>query len=200
MATRKKLGATVAQSVLKEFNHLCALCGKERPQIHHIDGNNSNNVESNLLPICPNHHLLDAHSPTDPIDPVLLAFFRRHKDPSIFTSQFKALFVRMRFLLELDKYNFRDYEQRADELVHFVRYLELGLFYSEKLATLLIWQAPDRGISLSAPQAYYDRMEAEDRATYLQQLKNNSGPALELLVELLRFQAWRNDAKYAFQA
>jgi hypothetical protein len=44
----------IKDSVLREFNHRCAICGKERPQIHHIDENPANNDPLNLIPLCPN--------------------------------------------------------------------------------------------------------------------------------------------------
>jgi len=199
MATRKKIGATLATKILKEFNHLCALCGKESPQIHHIDGKNSNNIESNLLPICPNHHLLDAHSPTDPLNPAILSLFREYKDPTILTSQFKALFTRMCFLRELNLYNFRNYQNSARELTSFVGYLEMGPFYSSRIRELIEWEEPTRMNSLSGTQEYYDRLESEDAAAYLKQLKTNSLTAIHLLIEQLRFQSWRTERKYAFQ-
>ena len=48
---------TVKEAVLKEYNHLCSICGAPRPQVHHIDEDNANNDPLNLLPLCPNHHL-----------------------------------------------------------------------------------------------------------------------------------------------
>ena len=37
----------------------CAICGfKHLVDIHHIDKNNKNNIPSNRIPLCPNHHFL----------------------------------------------------------------------------------------------------------------------------------------------
>jgi predicted restriction endonuclease len=63
--------------VLKEFNYKCAICGKERPQVHHIDENPSNNDLLNLIPLCPNCHLIDQHNPTIPVDIEKLKLFRQ---------------------------------------------------------------------------------------------------------------------------
>ena len=39
----------VRDSLLDEFNHRCAVCGVDRPQVHHIDENPSNNDPLNLI-------------------------------------------------------------------------------------------------------------------------------------------------------
>lgn len=36
----------------------CVLCGFEFSDIHHIDEDHSNNAQSNLVSLCPNHHRL----------------------------------------------------------------------------------------------------------------------------------------------
>ncbi len=38
----------------------CAVCGKRQMSnhVHHIDGNKFNNLSSNLITLCPSHHLL----------------------------------------------------------------------------------------------------------------------------------------------
>ncbi|SPF50392.1 hypothetical protein SBF1_4740005 [Candidatus Desulfosporosinus infrequens] len=47
------------EEVMKEYSYMCAICGKGNPQLHHIDGENMNNVAMNLIPLCSNHHLID---------------------------------------------------------------------------------------------------------------------------------------------
>lgn len=40
----------------------CEICGEEGPKglfdVHHIDENHANNIEYNLVTLCPNHHRL----------------------------------------------------------------------------------------------------------------------------------------------
>lgn len=54
--TQIKIDTSVA--VLFGADHCCCMCRNRntRPTIHHIDGNPDNNKESNLVPLCPNHH------------------------------------------------------------------------------------------------------------------------------------------------
>lgn len=43
----------------KHYEQRCAICGWDLcVDVHHIDGNNKNNEPSNLIPLCPNHHVL----------------------------------------------------------------------------------------------------------------------------------------------
>lgn len=34
----------------------CLFCGEDRPQIHHMDGDYTNNAPENLMPLCTEHH------------------------------------------------------------------------------------------------------------------------------------------------
>ena len=89
---RKKLSIATRDAVLKEFNHLCAVCGGIGPQVHHVDEDNSNNVVENLLPLCPNCHLRDQHNPTRRHAVEKLQLFRKYKDPfSLLTRQSNLL-------------------------------------------------------------------------------------------------------------
>jgi hypothetical protein len=140
MSNRRQLiPKSVRDALLNEFNHRCAMCGGDRPQIHHIDENPSNNTLDNLIPLCPNNHLLDSHNPTHPIEPDKLRLLRRFKDPMILSPSFDPLFRRARFLLQL-----RDVpldvevtEAQIAELVAFVRALVMGDFYASRLSELL---------------------------------------------------------------
>ncbi|MDQ3011542.1 MAG: HNH endonuclease, partial [Acidobacteriota bacterium] len=78
--------------MLKEFNYRCAICAIDNPQLHHIDETPSNNDPMNLVPLCPNCHLIDQHNPTRTLDPIKLSLFRKFKDPFILKSQFDPLF------------------------------------------------------------------------------------------------------------
>ena len=60
---------SIKRYLLEKYNNCCAVCGwheinpytgKVPLEVHHIDGNWQNNVESNLTILCPNCHSLTA--------------------------------------------------------------------------------------------------------------------------------------------
>lgn len=55
---RRSIPKTVVDRVLSSTGHQCCFptCFIEDVQLHHIDGDPSNNSEENLIPLCPNHH------------------------------------------------------------------------------------------------------------------------------------------------
>lgn len=188
---RKSIPAATKAAVMKEFRQLCAICGKASPQIHHIDEDPGNNDPDNLLPLCPNCHLLDQHNPTAQIDPRKLKLFRRYKDPLILSPQFEPLFRRMRFILDALDRRF-DYDQdsgMAYELVDFVSNLEMGAFYSGKLKKLIC----DFGAAVSmldGDPEHHAQWLAIEEASYEECLDRGAAEAVDLLVELLRYQRW----------
>src|ERR1051326_3314497 len=98
MKKRPSIPTKTKQQVLSEFNHRCSICGADRPQLHHIDENPENNDPLNIIPLCPNCHLIDQHNPSAQVDPGKLRMFRLHKDPAILKPQFHPLFLRLLFL------------------------------------------------------------------------------------------------------
>jgi len=47
----------IKEQVFERAGHKCQYCGNEiSPQIHHIDGDRTNNNPKNLIVLCPNHH------------------------------------------------------------------------------------------------------------------------------------------------
>ena len=194
----KKLTTALELKVKKQFNHLCAICGKANPHIHHIDGDHYNNDEKNLLPLCPNHHLLDAHSPTDPINPQKLVLFRTYRDPTILLPQFHPVFARMRFVLVFSATDFdaKSFAAKAEELAHFVGHLEMGGFYGEQLKKLLCLRAPLPMPVINPSIEYYEAREKEILKLYLSQVESNIAEAVQLIIEQLRFQTWRQISRY----
>lgn len=55
---RPKVPRKIADDILFRSDRKCCICRRQgiRPQIHHIDGNSSNNDPDNLIPLCPNCH------------------------------------------------------------------------------------------------------------------------------------------------
>ncbi len=199
--TRTAIPKPVQEQVLNEYNHLCAVCGKERPQLHHIDEDPSNHDPMNLIPLCPNNHLIDVHNPTQPIEPELIKLLRKFKDPTVLTSQFHPLFVRVRFLDELEhKTDGISLTEKVSELVEFVKELEMGSFYASRIQKILSEPAywglnPFYGPS--NPQELFEEKKRQEEysSTYREQLRNARDQIYSLIVELLRFQPWRLEIK-----
>jgi hypothetical protein len=191
MNRRTTIPKATREQVLAEFNHRCAVCGAERPQVHHIDENPANNDPLNLLPLCPNCHLTDHHNPTRPIDPLKLTLFRKYKDPAILKPQFEPLFSRTRFLFDLSEpVGYDALKSRTSELRDFVSVLEMGAFYSSRLHQL-IGPPPGRGfVDLYEPDEVTQHWWREHEREYREQLVTNREAVLALVVELLRYQRW----------
>jgi hypothetical protein len=188
--TRPPIPKQLKERVLAEFNHRCAICGMDRPQIHHIDENPGNNVTGNLLPLCPNCHLVDQHNPTAPTDPRKLRLFRQYKDPVILSAEFHPLFRRFAYLLDPDPQATRDSLSAAGvELVAFVNALKMGGFYHVRIADLVIHSSP-RVSSFDEPaDAMHQELEQRKRE-YLEKLRQNREQVIELIIEMLRYQDW----------
>jgi hypothetical protein len=179
-------------SVLAEFNHRCAICGADKPQVHHIDENPSNNDPTNLIPLCPNCHLVDQHNPTRLIEPEKLKLFRKHKDPTILKPQFHPLLNRIRFLDSIDDdADARELASMATELADFVAALEMGSFYSKQIVELL--ERPNYFRMWTGEPGETETHRAEDaqRAKeYREKLRRSRAQVYSLVIELLRFQKW----------
>jgi hypothetical protein len=189
---RPSIPKAIRDMVLNEFNHRCAMCGADRPQIHHIDGDPANNVPENLLPLCPNNHLLDSHNPTQPVDADKLRLLRQFKDPLVLSPAFDPLFRRTLFLLQLRDIPFNQdvIESQAEELVAFVRALAMGTFYADRLQQLLSYP-PNPGV-WTENSSELEIRQHRDRSILMfrGKLLSNRDAAVCLIVELLRYQPW----------
>lgn len=56
MLKRSSIPSRVIREVLFRNEAACCICGKSNVQIHHIDGNHSNNEMKNLAVLCSEHH------------------------------------------------------------------------------------------------------------------------------------------------
>lgn len=177
-------------AVLKEFNHRCSICGGDRPQVHHIDENPSNNDPLNLLPLCPNCHLSDQHDPTRTIEVPRLHLFRAKRDPLILHARFEPLWRRCKWLLQVDQFTMQQLSVHAEELASFVEAMAMGAFYAKQLRGLLEAPAMGRVSFTDTPAHVYEKWDREDTATYRTVLAENREAALGLVVELLRYQEW----------
>ena len=192
---RESIPKKIKDAILDEYDHRCAVCGGDRPHIHHIDEDPTNNDPENLLPLCPNCHLRDQHNPTRKIEITKLKLFRKHKDPGILKPQFHPIYVRQTFLdtVELNEEGVEILEKQANELIELVSSLEMGQFYSnrlnEKIGPLKIGFIMILG---DQPDPRYEKQRREGNIEYRKNLIANRESAQYLLVELLRYQPWAN--------
>ena len=192
---REAIPKGVREQVLDEYKHRCAICNGDRPQLHHVDENPSNNNIVNLIPLCPNCHLRDQHNPTAGIDIGRLELFRKYKDPIILSSQFYPLYKRFMYF-----YNIKDdsisevLDKQAKELIGFVGALKMGDFYGKQLEGLIV--SPARGLALKfgEPNAVFTGRLEEHSREHIAELRRNVGSAESLLIELLRYQDWKYNA------
>ena len=193
--TRAAIPKKLKDALLDEYDHRCAVCGGDRPHVHHINEDPSHNTLENLLPLCPNCHLRDQHNPTRKVDIPKLQLFRQYKDPAILKPQFHPIYLRQRYLdgVTPGEEPVTDLESHAKELIEFIEALEMGDFYGKRLAELV---APLRRAFImslgSGPDPHYDRQRRSANSDYRDKLIENRVAAQSLLVELLRYQGWAN--------
>ena len=189
---RPPIPKKVREEVLREYDHRCAVCGTDRPHIHHIDEDPSNNAVRNLIPLCPNCHLLDQHNPTKSVEQNRLQLFRDRKDPLILCTRFEPVFRRAKFLYGLEEaFAVDDVLAQSNELVRFVGSLNMGEYYGGQIAALLA--QPDSCcvmFSSDTPEWQFAAWAAKDRLAYKTSVLHHREEIFRLLVEMLRYQDW----------
>lgn len=192
--TRKAIPKKTKEAVLDEYDHRCAVCGGDRPHIHHIDEDASNNAASNLLPLCPNCHLRDQHNPTRKVEISKLKLFREFKDPAILLPQFDPIYQRQLFLesVEVNEESDDDLNASSEELVEFVAAFEMGEFYSRRIRDLIEDEFVVFSIASLVDDAGYRTRVRDANRKYREKLVANRHAAQKLLVEQLRYQSWAN--------
>jgi ubiquitin len=192
MAERRPIPKAVREQVMKEYKHHCAICGRDHPQLHHIDEDPSNNNPLNLIPLCPNCHMNGEHNPHEALGSGKLSFFRIHKHPFILKPQFHPLFTRLGFLDWSESLEYTQLTDAADELVRLIRMHAMGEFYAEQVGALVRMR---RAKVLTARSALDSvrrmaQQEIADRKQYPIQLASNRERVHKLVVEMLAYQQW----------
>jgi hypothetical protein len=188
--TRVPIPKHVREQVLAEFHHRCAICAADRPHLHHIDENPANNDVQNLLPLCPNCHLVDQHNPTAPVDPLKLGLFRRFKDPVILSPQFHPLFRRLTYLFTITpSARSEDMAAAGAELVAFVNALNMGGFYHTQIVDLVMHSSAGVYFTDEPDHVTRERFE-QRRRVFHNKLLANRDRVVDLIVEMLRYQDW----------
>jgi hypothetical protein len=136
----------------------------------------------------PNHHLTDQHNPTAPVDPAKLRLFREFKDPVILSPQFHPLYIRFAYLMRVETESDLDRARASTvELIAFVNALKMGGFYHTRVADLLVDNAPSRWGSDPVDEEGDKRRK---EAYYREKLVENRQEAIDLIIEMLRYQDW----------
>lgn len=193
--TRMAISKATRDSVMAEFRSRCAICGEDRPQIHHIDMNNENNDPNNLIPLCPNCHLTDQHDPTATADRGILALFRMYKDPVMLGPQFKPLFKRMRYLKDYLEMSAQQIANAQSDLIEFVKTLKMGEYYAKKIKDHINLSFASL-VSLEETADEARRREENRKEYYIKSMESGADRVAELLVELVRYQGeWKLPSK-----
>lgn len=192
LKSRVSVPRSVKESVLKEFNHRCAVCAAEKPHLHHIDEDRSNNDVLNLLPLCQNAHRLDPHDPTKPLESGKLSLLRRYRDPSILKPQFHPIYRRLSFLSDIEETSrVEELNEKVEEAVNFLVSFEMGVYYGGRVHEML--RPPPCAYNFSARSGVTELMrqaELQHDQEYREQLRQVREEVFFLVVEMLRFQRW----------
>jgi hypothetical protein len=188
---RVSIPKTIRDQVLKEYAHRCAMCGTDRPEIHHIDEDPSNNHELNLIPLCPNCHTNVVHTPFDAVEVRKLQLFRKYRHQLILAPQFHPIFTRLVFLDDVGAgANWENLRIRI------VKAQEKGDFYGGEISRLLAFHPFNASFSIpfggSVPKWYVDEKNKE-RPKYIEQVCQARERVYDLIIEMLAFQNWKRD-------
>ena len=192
---RKAIPDSIKNKVLDEYNHRCAMCGCDRPHLHHIDEDATNNDPENLLPLCPNCHLIDQHNPTKKMDIEKLKLFRAYKDPAILNPQFEPIYRRFRYLLYVDNNedNIDILAKSSHELIDLISSFTMGDFYGKQLSDLIKPEGRVRVCFSDGPTWDEIEMDKKYNNRYRNMLIKNRNNAIALIIEQLRYQPWANN-------
>ncbi len=184
---RKQIPKPIREAVLDEYNHRCAVCGGDRPQIHHIDEDHDNNDPMNLIPLCPNNHLNDQHNPTRKIPIPILSLFRKYKDPAILKPQFKPFMTGCRTSIPTMIY------QLKKSCRHKPNYAALFIVYRwEVIMAPRIKSLNPIACRGAVYRSDSEREKARQENTIetRQSTSQNRDRIEHLMIELLRYQEW----------
>jgi hypothetical protein len=137
--------------------------------------------------------LTDQHDPTATIESHKLKLFRQYKDPCILHTKFEPIFRRLKFLDDIPETStLKQLEAHIGELVSFVKELEMGGFYGNRMAEILkkpVWTYVG---SMWGPNHEMELEKQEDHRKYRQQIRDARTEIYFLAVEMLRYQDWKN--------
>jgi len=197
---RKEVPKQVREQIEREYKKVCALCGDTYPDLHHIDEDPSNNDPLNLIPLCGNCHR-QQHIPARQIDPNILAIFRRYKHGWLLAPNFVPLHRRMQFLKKVEEYDdVEELQSDVDELIRFVRILDKGEYYADKISGIAYSDHPKHIVYVLTETAEERARRLirreQQHAAYRANLEERRDEIINLVVELTHFQNWEDRTDY----
>lgn len=184
------------EEVLKLFDNQCAICDDPHPQMHHIDGDPSNNDPMNLLPLCASCHQTDHHNASHRgHTPEVLRLLRRYRNTSVLEPEFRPLSDALDFLRNAEDADRDSLTSGATRLRDLVESMEMGDYYGDQIWKL-ISPPPSVGVlNISgrpdpALEAREKKRREEWYENYRAQLVENRDEVERLVVEQVRYQPW----------
>lgn len=189
MKKKKRLSVPqkLKDKILVEFNHSCVCCGAPYHEVHHIDGDPSNNAEDNLIVLCPNCHQVRVHGKSIKITPEQLRLYKKTRSKAVFKPIYHSIKNRIGFL-ETNEYESLTYDglaEKSEDLIKFVRTLRSGDYYGNKLEQCLYREAI---VCDMLAQNDVDEQLKESEREYKRRIKDNKEEILRLVLECAEVQ------------
>jgi hypothetical protein len=209
-ATSKKgprvaIRSTVMERVKAAHNHRCALCQHPYVEVHHIDGDRTNNAEANLIPLCSNCHHGRVHGKAGHrLTAKSLKLYKELGRRFAATGSYNLLLRRLAYITagkfeEMDRQNLTEH---FESLTSFVNGLEHGAHFVNRLEALMkpprkrsrIWVTFVGGDSdphdpdLKRQAAGYDARDADEIEAYRETLRSIRPSLATLVDEILMAQ------------
>jgi hypothetical protein len=124
------------------------------------------------------------------VNPRKLALFRQYKDPLILAAQFEPVFKRVLFLISVDTSDLDRFCSSTKDLVDFVKHLQMGSYYGQKIAGLLEYSFGPSIFSTADRDDENEQREVRNRTEFFETTAANRAQVLDLVMELLRYQSW----------
>ncbi len=187
---RIQIPQIIRDEVLVEFNHTCVRCDAPYHEVHHIDGDPSNNSKDNLIVLCPNCHQGKVHGKSIKITPEQLRLYKKMKSKAVFKPIYNAVRSRLEFI-EADKYEdmaLDEISSRSKDLIEFISTLSHGEYYVRKLKEYL--RTPLFAIvwTFDTPDYVFKQRRKEQEKELKTQIEENRDNILRLVLECLELQ------------
>ncbi len=187
---RIRVPQKIRDEVLVEFHHTCVRCDAPYHEVHHIDGDPSNNIKDNLIVLCPNCHQGKVHGKSIKITHEQLRLYKKMKSKAVFKPIYYAVKNRFEFI-EAKKYEYLTVDEistESQDLIEFISTLSHGEYYVRKLEECL--RKPRLGImrTFDTPQHILEHYRKKQEEQLRTQIEDNRDKILRLVLECLELQ------------